>query len=225
MSEYIVATVKPWNLSAFERYTPELNGEWHLISSPDELSLEYLSDIKPRYVFFPHWSWRVPEEITSRFECVAFHMTDLPYGRGGSPLQNLLINGVENTKLSAFRMVPEFDAGPIYKKEALSLEGKAQKVYERVANLVYQIIRYMVQNEPEAVHQEGTPSFFNQRTPDQSRLPETNSLIKIYDHIRMLDAEGYPHAFLEYGGLRLEFTQADLLGDEVQVLVKIIPKP
>ncbi len=26
-----------------------------------------------------------------KFECVCFHMTDVPYGRGGSPLQNLII--------------------------------------------------------------------------------------------------------------------------------------
>ena len=56
-----------------------------------DMSSETLAQIKPDFVFFPHWSWLIPEEIHSRFDCVIFHMTDLPYGRGGSPLQNLIV--------------------------------------------------------------------------------------------------------------------------------------
>ena len=56
-------------------------------------------------------------------------MTDLPYGRGGSPLQNLIIRGHKKTKISALRMVNELDAGPIYFKRSLSLNGNAQKIY------------------------------------------------------------------------------------------------
>ena len=44
-------------------------------------------------------------------------MTDLPYGRGGSPLQNLIINGHKETMMSALRCVQELDAGPIYLKK------------------------------------------------------------------------------------------------------------
>ena len=57
------------------------------------LSLEALRAIDPDFVFFPHWSWLIPEDIHGRFECVIFHMTDVPYGRGGSPLQNLIVRG------------------------------------------------------------------------------------------------------------------------------------
>ena len=225
MPEYVVATTKRWNFEAFEEHIPSLEGKWHLISSPDELSLEKLSGINPRYVFIPHWSWKIPAEITNRFECVAFHMSDLPYGRGGSPLQHLIMDGAESTKLSAFRMVSKIDAGPIYKKEFLSLKGRAQDIYERCANVVYEIIEYIIQNKPKPEPQKGTPSFFYRRTPDQSRVPQTVSLTKLYDHIRMLDAEGYPPAFLEYGDFRLEFTQAELHENEVQAQVKIVFKP
>ncbi len=33
----------------------------------------------------------MPREIFENWACVVFHMTDLPYGRGGSPLQNLIV--------------------------------------------------------------------------------------------------------------------------------------
>ena len=61
------------------------------------------------------------KEIIKRFECVCFHMADVPYGRGGSPLQNLIARGHRETKLTALRMVEDFDAGPVYSKMPLCL--------------------------------------------------------------------------------------------------------
>ena len=97
---YAVAALHPWNIEAFHRRQGTLPGEWHLISTRDELTLERLDSLKPRYVFFPHWSWKVPDDIVDGFECVCFHMTDLPFGRGGSPLQNLIIRGHSETRFT-----------------------------------------------------------------------------------------------------------------------------
>lgn len=47
-----------------------------------------LNAFMPSYIFFPHWSWKIPAEIYERFECVIFHMTDV-FGRGKSA-QNLI---------------------------------------------------------------------------------------------------------------------------------------
>jgi methionyl-tRNA formyltransferase len=46
-------------------------------------------------------------------------MTDLPFGRGGSPLQNLISRKIYNTKLSAIRVVKELDAGPVFLKKIM----------------------------------------------------------------------------------------------------------
>ena len=48
-------------------------------------------------------------------------MTDVPYGRGGSPLQHLILAGHRETKVSALRMVEAFDAGPVYLKAPMDL--------------------------------------------------------------------------------------------------------
>ena len=42
-----------------------------------------------------------------------------------------------------------------------------------------------------------------------------------YDQIRMLDAENYPHAFLEISGMKLEFRRASLRTDGIYADVKI----
>jgi methionyl-tRNA formyltransferase len=43
----------------------------------------------------------------------------------------------------------------------------------------------------------------------------------VYDFVRMLDATGYPPAFLEAGALRLEFSESRLGEDYVDARVRI----
>ncbi|WP_108649720.1 methionyl-tRNA formyltransferase [Dongshaea marina] len=206
---YLVATLKPWNIEAFTQFTPELPGQWHLITEKNQLTTDYLNSLDPRYIFFPHWSWIVPEDILKHWECVCFHMADVPYGRGGSPLQNLIARGHKETRLSALQMVKELDAGPVYRKLPLSLEGSAQEIFERMAPKIYQLICYIVEQTPQPKPQEGEVTLFKRRTPEQSELPKTADLKALYDHIRMLDAQSYPKAYIDWGDYRMEFTDAN----------------
>lgn len=219
---FIVATSKPWNMLAFERRRPALpRGHWVLVTRPEDLALGLLEALKPRYIFFPHWSWIVPQAIVDTYECVCFHMTDVPYGRGGSPLQNLIVRGHSDTKITALRMVRELDAGPVYKKMPLSLEGSARTIFQRASEIVLDIIRELAETQSEPVPQSGPVTSFVRRKPHESRLPDGASVDRVYDHIRMLDAEGYPRAFLDYGHLRLTFEDACRRDGEVTATVRI----
>ena len=212
---YLVATVKRWNVDEFARRAPELPGRWLLVSDAASLNVGLIHALKPRYVFFPHWSWKVPDDVLAAAECVCFHMTVVPYGRGGSPLQNLIVREHTETKVSALRMVQELDAGPVYMKRTLSLKGAAHEIFQRCASVVFDMIEEMVVHRPEPVPQSGTPVVFTRRRPSESRLPLSGPLHSIYDHIRMLDAEGYPRAFLDYGDYRLELREARMEDDRV----------
>ena len=205
---YVVATIRRWNVEEFARQVPNFPGRWVLITDPVSLSVDLVRSLKPRYVFFPHWSWKVPKVILAVTECVCFHMTDVPFGRGGSPLQNLIVRGHTETKVSALRMVSETDAGPVYMKRALSLEGAAQEIFVRCARTVFEMIGEIVVDRPEPIPQTGAPVVFSRRRPSESRLPHGGSFRAVYDHIRMLDAEGYPNACLDYGEFRIEFRGA-----------------
>lgn len=209
-NNYLVATIKPWNIEQFEKVQDTLPGNWHLVTDNTELTVELLEKLNPRYIFFPHWSWIVPSAILEQWECVCFHMADVPYGRGGSPLQNLIVRGHCETKLSALRMERELDAGPVYRKLPLSLEGTAQDIFHRMAPLIFELARDIATDEPEPKAQEGEVTLFKRRMPEQSVLPSEGDIANLYDHIRMLDAETYPMAYLEHGDFRLEFSQAEI---------------
>jgi methionyl-tRNA formyltransferase len=224
MTSFVVATARPWNLLEYERFIADAPGDWHLIDRPDDLTLDTILRIRPRYVFFPHWSWKVPAGILEAAECVLFHMTDLPYGRGGSPLQNLILHGHKETQVSAIRMTDEIDAGPVYLKRPLSLDGSAEEIFLRLSKLVFSMIADIIANQPNASPQTGQPVFFSRRTPAQSLLPAAGSAQQLYDYIRMLDAETYPAAFLDFENWRIEFRQARLAGEGVEAKVYIRPR-
>ena len=221
VSTYIVAGSRRWNYRVFAEKIATLPGEWCFVSTPTELEALGVGDLHPRYIFFLHWSWKVPAAIFNQCECICFHMTDLPYGRGGSPLQNLIARGHRQTKLTALRMVEELDAGPVYAKADLCLEGNAEEIYIRASTVAAELIGRIVSENPRPFQQEGTPVVFRRRGPEESRLLEAASLGELYDFIRMLDAEGYPKAFLEFGRYRLEFSRAALYDGRIEADVTI----
>jgi methionyl-tRNA formyltransferase len=193
------------------------------VRTPGELDRVTLDRFGPSHVFFPHWSSKIPADIFENFESVIFHMTDVPFGRGGSPLQNLVARGIEITRLSALRCVAELDAGPVYLKRDLSTLGTAEEVLLRAARLMEPMIVEIVSQGIKPTPQSGEVTHFRRRAPaDGNLLPATN-LDTAYDMIRMLDGEGYPPAFLEVGGLRYEFTRASRRHGYVVADVRITP--
>lgn len=194
------------------------------VREQSELDLPKLNAFMPSYVFFPHWSWKIPAEIYEGFECVIFHMTDLPFGRGGSPLQNLVVRGITETKLTALRCVADLDAGPIYLKRPLSLLGTAEEILMRASQLTGEMIEVLVQERPVPQIQSGEPTSFRRRTAQDGDMASLETLEKAFDYIRMLDGAGYPPAFLETEHFKLEFGRASLKHDCVIADVKITRK-
>lgn len=221
MSPIVVAASRLWRPDLAERLAARSGRSCHLITRPEDLTAEALAALAPRYVFFPHWSHRIPAAIHEAHECVVFHMADLPYGRGGSPLQNLIVRGHKDTQLCALRCVAEIDAGPVYLRRPLSLLGSAQEIYLRATDLIQEMILEMLASEPQPVPQQGEPVVFPRRKPEESNLAGLETLEQLHDHIRMLDADGYPHAYIEIGRFRLEFRRAAYQGDRVLADVTI----
>lgn len=218
---YVVAAVESWNRELFDLNYDKLSGTWHYAETPEELR-SLVEKYHPRYVFFPHWRWIVPENIISRVECVCFHMTNLPYGRGGSPLQNLISRGHKETVLTALRMNKNLDSGPIYKQLPLSLDGSAEDIYRRSSKKVWTLIAEIVIEEPTPIEQAGEPIYFKRRQPDESEIPENLSMAEVYDFIRMLDAPGYPKAFRKIDGYRIEFENAEISDKSVIATARIV---
>lgn len=219
---YVVATIRPWNINAFNDIIKHYPGTWRLVTTNKDLTPERIKRLKPRYIFFPHWSDIVPQSITRLSECVCFHETDVPFGRGGSPIQNLIARGYKETKVTALRMTDKIDAGPVYLKRKLSLQGLAEEIFIRSSKIIAEMIKEIITNEPVPKAQKGKVVRFSRRTPDQSRIPtNAKNLGMLFDHLRMLDAQEYPKAFIEHGGFRYEISHPALRTSEIEAHVRI----
>ena len=226
MENILIVSEKSWNkelVSYLQSTMPQY--AFYLISQKEDFTVERIGSISPVKIFIPHWSYIIPSAIFERYECIVFHMTDLPYGRGGSPLQNLIVRGLTATKISALRVEVGLDTGPVYLKMDLSLSGTAEEIFVRVNKLVGKMIVEIIQNNLQPVPQEGDPVVFKRRKPEQSDMSGLEKLEEIFDYIRMLDADGYPHAYIEKGEFRYEFTRASIKADgSIVADVKITKK-
>lgn len=103
----------------------------------------------PDLVLFPHWSWIIPASVYENFKCVVFHMTDLPFGRGGSPLQNLIVRGIYQTKIAAIKVSKGMDTGDVYLKEDLDIGfGNADEILIRASNVIFKMMipRFLIED-------------------------------------------------------------------------------
>ena len=90
--------------------------------------------------------------------------------------------------------------------------------------MIEQMIEQFVCEESTPTPQRGEPVLFSRRTPSHSNIASCSEgdLSSWFDQIRMLDPEGYPHAFLEAHGMRLEFRRVPQRSDGLHADVKIM---
>ena len=220
----IIVSNKEWHRKYVKEIATRTNKDVIYIDNKECITYDYLHTLQPEWVFFPHWSYIIPAEVYENMNCVIFHMTDLPFGRGGSPLQNLIARGIYETKLSALKCTAQLDAGDIYIKQPLSLWGTAEEIYLRAAELTKEMIIQIVKEKPQLHKQQGEPVVFRRRKPSEGDIGKLKSLSEVFDYIRMLDADTYPPAFLDKNNLHIEFTRASLKDGHILADAKIFIK-
>jgi len=193
----------------------------YLLSSPKKLTINYLKRKKPEIIFFPDWSWIIPNEIISNYKCICFHESNLPKFRGGSPIQNQIIRGITKTKTTAFIMNEKIDAGDIILQKNLSLEGSIQEIFSRMYENDYSLILKIINGKYKRRKQSGKPTTYSRRKPKESELKSLNHSINyLYNFIRMLE-DPYPNAFIRIGKQKLIFKKAIYNNKKLSLEVKI----
>lgn len=226
-NRYIILSEKKWHEDLFNQLKSVFNeNEWLLINKKSDFNLQLLNEFKPDKIFIPHWSYIIPEKIFNSFDCIVFHMTDLPFGRGGSPLQNLIVRGFKSTKISAIKVQSGIDTGDVFLKKSLDLSGSAQEIFQKSAIIIEEMIKEMIIKKSIPSPQIGEVVEFKRRKPEESNISELEDLENIYNYIRMLDCEGYPHAFIETNFFKAEFTNANFNESEkiITANVRIVKK-
>ena len=223
MDLYIILSEKQWHNELFvnlqRKY--ESHVKWIWIDNKNDFTICKLNELNPSKIFIPHWSYIIDKAIYEKYECIVFHMTDLPYGRGGSPLQNLIVKGHKETKISAIKIDEGIDTGAVYLKEPLSLDGTAKEIFKRATPIIQKMIERIIDERIEPKPQEGDAVVFKRRKKSEGNIFELQEIEKIYDYIRMLDCEGYPNAFIETENFKIDFSNAKFNNEQAIIKANV----
>ena len=120
--KYLILSKKIWSQNIKKSINKNYGFE-------NRLNVKRIHKQKPKIIFFIFWSEYIPKEIYEKFLCIQFHTSDLPKFRGGSPIQNQIINKVYKSKISAFKVNSKLDSGDICLKRKIELKGSAKQIF------------------------------------------------------------------------------------------------
>jgi len=206
----LVCAYRDWALDVYESIsaTFKFDCEFYLAKNRNQFKdyAKHFPDFD--LIFFIGWSWIIPKKFVENNTCICFHPSALPKYRGGSPIQNQIIDGVIRSSLTAFVMDDGVDTGPICGTASINLTGNLSDVLESISSasktVFNQITTYYLahgeiasvpQNEDHATH-------YPRRKPEQSEIKLEDFIdctsTQLHNKIRSLQFP-YPNAYIVCG--------------------------
>lgn len=212
---------RPWALNIYDRLARNTPHHYLIFRSHAQFDQKLVKDFQPDLILFYGWSWHVDDNLINDYRCLMLHPSPLPKYRGGSPLQNQIIAGEIDSKVTIFQMNKETDAGEIVNQEYLSLQGSISDIFFRIEEIGFQLTIKILNSRFESRsqnHKEAT--YCERRHPRDSEitLHEITHCDSTYlfNKIRML-GDPYPNAFIRTSdGKKLLIKTACIESDELE---------
>ncbi|MFT7086873.1 MAG: methionyl-tRNA formyltransferase [Rickettsiales bacterium] len=146
------------------------------------------------------------EYLSKNRHNIVIHESDLPAGKGWSPLSWQVLEGKNNIIFSLFEIDEKMDNGNIYFKDELILIGVElnDELRELQAKKRIEMCLKFVNSFPwKSFPQIGAESFYKKRGKDSSLLDVNKSIADQFDLLRIVDNEHYP-AFFNFRGKKFK---------------------
>ncbi|MDW8297576.1 MAG: hypothetical protein RMJ97_11900 [Raineya sp.] len=134
---------------------------------------------------------------------LVIHASDLPKGRGWSPLTWQILEGKNEIVVSLFEAVLKIDAGPIYLQEKVVFEGHEllPELRDKVSKVYVSLAKEFVKMYPnvQGRNQEGEATYYRRRSPKDSELDIYKTIHDQFNLLRVCDNERYPAFFIKNG--------------------------
>ena len=153
-------------------------------------------------VFYLSYFRIVPQEFLKRSRHnIVIHESDLPKGRGWAPLLWQVIEGANEIPAVAFEAIEEMDAGPIYARTTITLDGTELhdelrlKQAQATRDLVFECVEKYQREQLTPLPQSGQPTYYHKRTPQDSRVDPDQTLRSQFDLLRTVNNREFPAYF------------------------------
>ena len=170
-------------------------------------------------VFYLSYFQIVPPEFLSRHGMnLVVHESDLPRGKGWSPLFWQVLEGLSSVPVVLFEAMPHVDSGKIYLREMIELQG--HELHDEIraiqANKTFELCdRYLAEADRIVpLEQQGIETFYDRRSPSHSELDIDRSLREQFNLLRVCSNDHFP-AYFEHLGHRfvIRITKAESTPD------------
>ena len=187
-------------------YIPGMVAQWLL----DGLSVRWIhgrSDIQPGDVCFLLGCGQLvtADLLEKNTHNLVVHESNLPEGRGWSPLTWQIIEGRSTIPVCLLEAHESVDSGPIYLRKQISFKGyelidemrhhQAKVSFSMCDEFLRKFPDIVVQREP----QEGTPTYYPRRKPEDSEINPRANLEDQFEDLRVVDNQRYPAFFYHRG--------------------------
>ncbi|MBV9988016.1 MAG: hypothetical protein JO301_10070 [Chitinophagaceae bacterium] len=135
---------------------------------------------------------------------LVIHESDLPKGRGMSPLTWQVLEGINDIPVTLLEASEKVDAGKIYNQLWIHLEGHEliAEIKQKQGEATIELVTWFVDNYPASAsgkEQSGEPTYYKRRNRQHSRLDVNKTILEQFNLLRVCDNQRYP-AFFELGG-------------------------
>ena len=133
------------------------------------------------------------------------HESDLPQGKGFSPIQWQILKGISHIKISLIEAAQDVDSGDIYLQSQINFDGTElyQEIREKQAKATIEIIIEFLKLYPNINPRKqcGKQSFYPRREKKDSELKISSTLEENFNLLRISNNDEWP-AFFYYKGIK-----------------------
>lgn len=134
---------------------------------------------------------------------IVIHASDLPKGKGFTPMKWQILEGRNDIVLTLFEAVESVDAGGYYMKETIHFDGTEllEELHKVMAMKINDMCMLYV-DEPEKyelMQQQGDESFYPRFSKEDDRIDIYKSIDEQFNHFRIADNDRYPLWFERNG--------------------------
>ena len=144
-----------------------------------------------------------PNELSKNKLTLVLHASNLPAGKGWSPLFWQVLEGKNEIIFTLFRADERADNGEIYLQKSLNLSGLElyDELRTKQAELTRQMCLEFIALYPhiKARKQSGHESFYHKRTPKDSELDINKSISEQFNLLRICSNDEFPAFFYKDG--------------------------
>lgn len=124
------------------------------------------------------------------------HESDLPKGKGFSPIQWQILNGQKKIIFTLFEAKKELDSGDIFLQKEVFFTG--YELFDEIRNIqgnnTIELIKEFIEKYPiiNKKRQEGCETIFNRRKLNDDKLDINKTIYEQFNHLRIANNDEYP---------------------------------